>query len=86
MPVPRPVTFATFSPVMAAVMVVTNRSKNRALMPWGTVVVGTPAAGVRLLLAHAAGVHLDLCERFAVEPGSISAIDKSVADSLALRN
>jgi len=42
--------------------------------PHGTVVVVTHADVVRMLLAHAAGVHLDLFERFAVEPGSISAI------------
>jgi probable phosphomutase (TIGR03848 family) len=39
-----------------------------------TVVVVTHADVVRLLLAHFAGVHLDLFERFIVEPASISAI------------
>jgi len=42
--------------------------------PRGTVVVVTHADVVRLLLAHFAGVHIDLFERFVVEPASVSAV------------
>jgi len=42
--------------------------------PNGTVVVVTHADVVRLLLAHFAGLHLDLFERFVVDPASVSAI------------
>ncbi len=42
--------------------------------PNGTVVVITHADVVRLVLADLAGVHLDLYQRWAVEPASISAV------------
>lgn len=42
--------------------------------PTGPVVVVTHADVVRLLLAHFAGMHLDLFERFVVDPASISVI------------
>ena len=40
----------------------------------GTVVIVTHADVVRLLLADLAGMHLDLYQRLAVEPGSVSAV------------
>ena len=42
--------------------------------PGGTVVVVTHADVVRLVLADMAGVHLDLYQRWSVEPASVSAV------------
>ena len=42
--------------------------------PDAVVAVVTHADVVRLLLAHFAGVHIDLYQRFVVEPGSVSAV------------
>jgi probable phosphoglycerate mutase len=42
--------------------------------PAGTVVAVTHAEGIRLALAHFAGVHIDLFQRLVVHPGSVSAV------------
>jgi len=49
--------------------------------PNDVVVIVTHADVVRLALAHFAGMHVDLFERLAVEPGSVSAV--AVHDGLA---
>jgi probable phosphoglycerate mutase len=42
--------------------------------PKGHVVVVTHADVIRLVLAHYAGVHIDLFQRFTVSPASVSAL------------